>query len=188
MIIVTGFFRSGTSALCRMLSYQGINFGRTIPGKRYNPTGYYEDRILNEINQIAGHAFHVEHPVIKERWVDYLEDYLLNRKVDAIKDPRICRLIPVYADIVDDPLFILISRNEDKTVASFDKFTLNYYGEDHARELRQQYYDMARKDLQGLNHLETTYEALMDDWKAVARKISAKYPLEIGEESGLCQK
>ena len=160
MIVVLGFFRSGTSALCRLLSENGIDFGRTIPGKRYNPDGYFEDRILNEINQSMGHAFHVEPPQPTERQIDYLARYLKSRKVTGIKDPRICRLVPLYRDILD-PKFILITRNEEDTVKSFDNFTLGFYGLDHARALRMQYYAMARRDL--TDYVEVQAEELRTD-------------------------
>lgn len=146
MLVITGFFRSGTSALCNLLSENGIDFGRTIPGKRYNPQGYFEDRILNEINQSMGHGFHLEPPSPTERQIDYLKHYLSSRKVTGIKDPRICRLVPIYQEILN-PRFILVTRNEEDCVRSFDNFTLGFYGLDHARDLRNQYYDMARRDL-----------------------------------------
>lgn len=186
MIIVLGFFRSGTSALCRMLSHCGVNFGKgLIPGKDFNPLGYYEHHLLNELNSMMGHGFHLDTPEPRADVMDMVKALLEARGVDAIKDPRICRLVKPYCQIIDNPKFILIERDEEACVRSFDEFTMGFYGKDHARKLRAQYQDMAVMDTKYQPRVMVRYEDLLDDWRSVAEQINELVPLTIGEEGGI---
>ena len=110
------------------------------------------------------------------------------RNPQAIKDPRICRLVPSYVEIIEDPVFVLIERDEDACVKSFDNFTLGYYGMAHARALRAQYQEMAWTDTQDKKRVCVTYEDLLKDWRQVAQKINEITPLNIGEWGGIDRK
>lgn len=49
MLMVVGMHRSGTSAVCRVLSHLGVDFGpptERLPADRWNETGYFENRRL----------------------------------------------------------------------------------------------------------------------------------------------
>jgi len=189
MIVVLGFFRSGTSALCRMLNHCGVDFGKGLMSpSKYNAHGYYENHLVNELNQAMGHGFHLTKPEPRPEIIETLSAVIRTRFTQepyGIKDPRICRLVSTYVELLTDPTFILIERNEKATIKSFDDFTLNFYGERHARKLRAQYMDMAWNDTQGQRRVCVTYEELLNDWRNVAEQINETVSLSIGNDGGI---
>ena len=57
-VIVTGYGRSGTSAVARVLHESGVRMGNDFgPPDEHNPTGYYQDQAIYLANQqiLAGH-------------------------------------------------------------------------------------------------------------------------------------
>lgn len=138
-IFVLGTGRSGTSALTGALHRLGVNIGTNlIDGDTYNPTGYYENRAIVDINQNIFEildSYHGDFAPLPAEWVStpalhglsnriasLLAANFTHSKLFAIKDPRLCRLLPVWKSAILEsgviPGSILVLRNPFAVVRS----------------------------------------------------------------------
>lgn len=116
-VLVLGMHRAGTSALARALVRQGLAVpGEVVPAGRDNPAGYWEPRSIVELHDDFLHA-------IGRTWSDpraFEEDAFagsaarearerIRRWIGAelaaggpfvMKDPRMCRLLPLWDDVM----------------------------------------------------------------------------------------
>ena len=110
--------RSGTSLIAQILHTLGATLPDDVIGPdRGNPAGHWEPRALVEINdQILSHvglAWDDPRP-LPDGWVCSLEAHGFALRIKAqierdyagsrlllIKDPRLCRLLPLYCDALD---------------------------------------------------------------------------------------
>jgi len=117
LIVVLGMHRSGTSALARALKVFGADLGADllppVPGN--NERGFWEDRQIVAINDAVlgrlGLAWDAIAPVdaaalagdrmadLRLRAVAHLRQRLDDTPVFAVKDPRMCRLLPFWRDV-----------------------------------------------------------------------------------------
>jgi hypothetical protein len=129
-IVVLGMHRNGTSVLTRALKtlgvYIGDNFLETRPD---NPTGYWEDKTIVDINERVLKGFGLgwesivlikgdqwQEPALKSlhfEAVTYLQSYFLSHSLWGFKDPRTILLLPFWHSIfqsqeVDDSYIIAI--------------------------------------------------------------------------------
>lgn len=112
--LLTGMHRSGTSFLARRLEQSGLAFpGDLLPPADDNPEGYWEARevvfLNNKILQAAGQDWRSDSPLSDAVIESLVRDHgdsareVLERLAAgaggqdfAIKDPRLCRLLPVW--------------------------------------------------------------------------------------------
>ena len=117
-IIVLGMHRSGTSALTGMLHHLGCALGnRIMPAEKgVNEKGFWENddivRINEEILSEIRRSWDDPRLYPDEWWesekiLDYsneiyelIENELLIHPIWCIKDPRICRLLPLWKNIL----------------------------------------------------------------------------------------
>ena len=118
-LVVLGMHRSGTSALTRILSLLGADLPSTLlePGDD-NPTGFWESlklmQIHDEILQSLGltwHAIDVVDPnwhatqagqTFRKRLLEYLRTDFADSSLFVLKDPRMCRLVPLWRQTLAD--------------------------------------------------------------------------------------
>lgn len=111
-LIVLGMHRSGTSALTRVLNLCGAFLPEKVkPGKLgVNPKGFWETEMVVDLNvrllrQLGGDWYHVG--ITLPSSGDVVDDFIDNvaavmhdeyeeRRLVAIKDPRICVLAPLW--------------------------------------------------------------------------------------------
>jgi hypothetical protein len=124
--------RSGTSALARGLQMLGVYLGNDfISPKPDNPTGYWEDRNIYEINErlLAVFALKWEEVALIDdaRWdepevealrteaVAYLKSQFVTHPLWGFKDPRTIRLLPFWRSALRslevDESYLLVIRN-----------------------------------------------------------------------------
>jgi O-antigen biosynthesis protein len=138
-LVVLGMHRSGTSALAGMLHHLGVDFGhRLMPASPDNPRGYWEHRDLVAVNDRLlaelGCRWDMVRPM-PSGWLDaaaarrasqLVESMLLRDFAGAslwgIKDPRLCRLLPLWTAVLDRlgvaARFVLALRHPDEVAAS----------------------------------------------------------------------
>jgi hypothetical protein len=138
-LVVLGMSRSGTSLLSHVLHALGAALPNDLMGADHgNPLGHFEPNgvvALNErILQAVDRAWNDPRP-LPPRWFRSREAYLFLHEVteqieasygDAallvLKDPRLCRLLPLYLDALDvldiEPLVILQVRPMEEVVQS----------------------------------------------------------------------
>ena len=132
-LLVAGMHRSGTSALTKILSILGADLPKNLmPAmKGNNDAGFWESRDLEKIHdsllESAGSSWSdwsqfnpdwFESTVAqryKQHILDYLKQDFGNSPQFVIKDPRICRFLPLWLDVSHDynsqPIVIIPFRN-----------------------------------------------------------------------------
>jgi len=116
-VFVIGMHRSGTSAVAELLSGFGLHFGRDLLGaNEWNPHGHFESLPfvrLNDTLLASGDAhWHTLFPSLPdlesllERFraqaLKVIEDDFGDDPVIAIKDPRLCRLLPFWRAVLEE--------------------------------------------------------------------------------------
>lgn len=185
-ILVAGMHRSGTSAATRVLSILGCTLPANLlpPSKGDNDRGFWESKrvmdINNEMLESAG-SYWDDWNFIREEWfsspvarsytaraVDVLAEETGEAPLIVVKDPRICRLLPVWTEAVEalgyTPSILQPIRNPIEVAQSLMKrshidvsigqlvwlrhvLDAEYYSRPHARSF-------------------VHYETLMTDWRA----------------------
>lgn len=130
-LIVLGMHRSGTSALTGTLELLGCQTPRTqIAQSEQNQKGFFEARPIARLNDRLLSAFALTWDTWAPMPQDWLDDVQIESMVDeakfllkeefgaprfmALKDPRICRVFPFWARVLEDlqpPLVLHIHRH-----------------------------------------------------------------------------
>ena len=130
--------RSGTSAIARGLQMLGVYLGNDfLCAKPDNPTGYWEDRKIYDINErllaVLGLKWEDVALIDDARWhepeveallaeaVEYLRSQFLSYPLWGFKDPRTIRLLPFWQSALRrldvDECYLVVLRNP-RSVAS----------------------------------------------------------------------
>jgi len=141
-LIILGMHRSGTSALTGCLHLLGVNLGHAMmPPTPSNQAGYWEnndfvivhDLLLKELgynsNMIGSLPdWWLESDAAaraKQRISNLIAEHFQAQGLWAIKDPRMCRLMPLWLPLLDTlgykPGFILTLRNPLEVAGSLAK-------------------------------------------------------------------
>ena len=142
-LIILGMHRSGTSLLTGLLSQVGVKMGRRLyaPQKGVNEKGFWEHEDIvdthDELLLHLGSQWDDLLPLGKEWWkadvarpfadrlISLVRRDFSNASVWALKDPRMCRLLPLWFPIFASqrvsPAFICMNRNPFEVVASLQK-------------------------------------------------------------------
>ena len=140
-VLVVGMHRSGTSAVTRVLNYLGCALPNHLSGMAHdNERGFWESPAVRDLNdrilKSAGTAWDdwvafdpswYESPRANEFRGDartVLEDEFGESPAFVLKDPRICRLLPLWIDAVRcfgaEPLIVSPIRNPLDVAASLE--------------------------------------------------------------------
>jgi hypothetical protein len=131
-VLVLGMHRSGTSALARGLQMLGVYLGSDfLSPQPDNPTGYWEDRNIFEINErllaVFGLKWEDVALIDDARWheqavgpllaeaVQYLRSQFVSHPLWGFKDPRTIRLLPFWRSALHrleiDECYLVVIRN-----------------------------------------------------------------------------
>ena len=134
--------RSGTSALARGLQMLGVYLGNDfLSPKPDNPTGYWEDRNIYDLNERLLAVFGLKWEDIalieNSRWhepevealraeaVEYLRSQFASHPLWGFKDPRTIRLLPFWHSALHrlevDECYLVVVRNPRSVAASLFK-------------------------------------------------------------------
>ena len=184
--------RSGTSAITRVLTLLGADLPRTVSAAgQDNEPGFWEpfeivqahDRLLRE----AGSSWDDVSPIDAD-WFDSpaareFEDELVEllsanygkSRLFVVKDPRVCRLIPLWLRVLarfeSDPSFVITVRNPLEVAESLrrrDGFTSQ-----KSQLLWLRHVLEAERATRSLPRTWVSYENLLVDWTPVAARIAA---------------
>ena len=142
VILVTGMHRSGTSAVTRVLSLLGCTLPRAVTeSARDNEKGFWENPAVRDLNDrilaSAGLSWDDWEP-FDSRWYAspiadgfrddaraILKGELGDGRLFVVKDPRICRLLPLWIDAVRsfgaEPFIVSPVRNPLDVAASLEE-------------------------------------------------------------------
>jgi hypothetical protein len=131
--------RSGTSAIARGLKALSVYLGdNLLDGRPDNPTGYWEDKTIVEINQRALEVLglkwddvspieyerfeHYRIRLLKTKAVHYLNSAFTSQPLWGFKDPRTIRLLPLWLRALRDcgarDAYVVAIRNPLSVAAS----------------------------------------------------------------------
>jgi hypothetical protein len=118
-IVVVGMHRSGTSAVARGLKALSVYLGRNfLDAQPENPTGYWEDKGIVELNERVLKALRLE----ARR---YLRRSFIEEPLWGFKDPRTLRLLPFWLRVFHESdvndAYVLVIRNPSSVAASLFK-------------------------------------------------------------------
>jgi hypothetical protein len=142
-IMVLGMHRSGTSAIAKAISLMGAEFGdNLLSAQSDNKKGFWEDEFIVEYNDSVlkkyGHEWYTVGDVsIELDEIDilaiqtYIKDSFSIFPYWGFKDPRLCRLLPLWNYILDlldyDVLYCVAIRNPLSVIESLknrNEFTI----------------------------------------------------------------
>ena len=116
-VFVLGTGRSGTSSVARILHEDlGVFMGRWFKDPDWtNPDGFYEDLFLKNAND------HFMRGLLSfPDWEKVVREHIRCRPpVSGLKDPRLCRVIGLWIQEVENPLLIHCKRSREMVVRSF---------------------------------------------------------------------
>jgi hypothetical protein len=201
-VLVLGMHRGGTSALAGLLRHSGFELGRSLmePAAGVNDKGFFEnldafrihERLLASLGRSRFDPREMpngwrEHPAYRVA-VDEVAD-LVRREFGAsprwaVKDPRLCRIAPVWIDalaslgiaprailVVRHPAEVARSMFAQRWVASRARAHLCWL--EHMLEAEQATRDVPRALV--------TYDALLADWRGererIGREIGVEWPM-----------
>lgn len=205
-IIVAGMHRSGTSAVTRVLSLLGAALPRNLmePAASDNELGFWESRPITQAHEellvSLGVAWTDPDPVpqswfrspIAERYeyrlVDLLEDEYGDAPIFVVKDPRICRLVPLWQKALTragaSARFVIPVRNPLEVAASLK--ARNDLSTDQSLLLWLRHVLEVERDTRGSGRAFLSYEDLLRDWRSSVDRLSERlgiaWPL-VGHET-----
>lgn len=201
LVLVLGMHRSGTSALTRALALAGASLPEDmLPPSSDNPDGFFECRpvVLAHENLLAelGLGWDTEPPVpaawfaspaaagYAQRLGIVLKQELASKTDLLLKDPRMCRLMPLWRDLCAaqqiEAVAVLAVRHPLEVAASLA--ARNGMPSFRALLLWLRYVLEAEAGSRGLRRTIITYDALMADGVGTLRRIGAA--LAIGAPDG----
>jgi hypothetical protein len=190
-IIILGMHRSGTSALSGVLNLLGIYPGsKLMPAvEEVNPKGFWEhteivslhEKLLSTLNS----SWDDELPLPKDWWkseqttpirnsiIEILHRDFDNQSIWLLKDPRMCRLMPLWFGILQEiacqPLFIVTLRTPLEVAHSLRK--RDNIEEATSNLIWLSY--MLEAELQTRSHprVFVKYSDLLSDWRLTITRI-----------------
>lgn len=196
-IVVLGMHRSGTSVLTKALGLMGASLGSDLGRKHAEHLGVRRQNI--KILRRFGHGWQVDSD-LPHNWkeetfvqlqINAIKFILLNeffdRKLFAIKDPRICLLIPIYRRIFEDlrirPHFVVIERPNLEIARSLGK--RNHFHLPQSQRITRHYKKRLDLDLADLPHVRISYHELLQNPIATLDKIRLELALPLKTSSEL---
>lgn len=181
-ILVLGMHRSGTSAVSGALGIAGVALGEDLmtPGED-NPKGFFEHvgvvAIHDTLLKALGRAWNDPRP-LPDGWLctpaahaaSSALEVLLRTEFDgtplwAVKDPRLCRLLPLWWPILDrlgvTPAPLLVLRDPREVAASLSK--RNAWPEGLSKLLWIEHLLDAERATRGKRRAVISYADLLDD-------------------------
>lgn len=140
---ITGVHRSGTSAMAQLLNAMGVELGGDLLQARpgINESGFWEHARAIDFNerifQRLGSSWYDFRPLPAQWWLlealsdlraearQWLEDEFQQTPMAGIKDPRLCRLLPFWMDVVRSlgwqPFAVVMYRRPESVAESLER-------------------------------------------------------------------
>ncbi len=190
-IIVLGMHRSGTSALTWLLGQAGAELPLDpLPPQRDNPAGFWEsagliaahDRFLKERQSSWYDPRLLQWQLLREDRLEQLkasirksvEEGWSDASLIAIKDPRICRFVPLMIDILAEMGIgcraLLALRSPDSVVASLS--AREGMGANYGRLLWLRHMLDAELATRDIPRIILSYDSVLENWRSAIEPLS----------------
>ncbi|NII12387.1 glycosyltransferase [Oleiagrimonas sp. C23AA] len=191
MVLVLGMHRSGTSAVAGMLSMLGVDFSENlIPPAEDNPKGFFEHADLWQLDQHLLEALDSDwddpaalpaswdqtpaSDELRSKAGEVLARDFAGAPVNGIKDPRMCRLMPLWRPLLSgqgfDTRVVLALRHPAEVIASLVR--RDQLNPEHAAWVWLRHTLESERDTRGLPRAVIDYSQVLDDWRAQAQSIA----------------
>ena len=203
-ILILGMHRSGTSAFTRMINLLGADLAPDLmPTRAENPRGYWESRELMGIHDdllacgssrwddwrpftVSPQSRECEQRVLA-RLSDWLDREFAASRLFAVKDPRICRFVPLWLDALQSfacqPCVVLPVRHPFEVAASL--FARDGIPFTKGCLLWLRHLVDAERTTRHVPRAWVHYEGLLNDWTGVAthlaRQLGCSWPRPMAE-------
>lgn len=195
-ITVLGMHRSGTSALTRVINLLGVELGKNLlSAQSDNVKGFWEeaeivalnDRLLAAFGQRWDDVLNLPHEwyqspaifSIRDELVKVIGAELKNAPLWGIKDPRLCRLLPLYKNILTSDTgrrAILVFRDPMEVALSLQRRNNLplYYG----LLLWIRYVMDGEINSRDIPRVRVAYDELLLNWRRVVSRIEQQLQIE----------
>ncbi|HEY3041579.1 MAG TPA: glycoside hydrolase family 99-like domain-containing protein [Pyrinomonadaceae bacterium] len=203
-IVVLGMHRSGTSALCGALDVLGVNFGqRLAPATKDNKKGHWEHpeivALHDELLRSLGSRWDNDRPLpsdwverditrdIRSLLIGILERDFAHASLFGLKDPRMCRLMPLWLPIFQtlriEPHFVLTVRHPWEVAESLAKRD----GLEHPKSylLWLEHFVQAISATRAHQQSVVCYEEMIDDPVKVLSRLRKEFGVNLRAPSRL---
>jgi hypothetical protein len=198
LLLVLGMHRSGTSAMAGVLHRLGAEMpGELMPAAPgNNEKGFYESQDLFRFHEgllaEAGSSWDDPLPLRQDylassagtarevELADLLARDYATRRLTAVKDPRICRLVPMWRRASEraglEPAIVLPLRNPVEVAASLNR--RDGFDEQKGELLWLRHVISAERDTRGMRRVFTTYDGLLRDPISVMERVQRELGLD----------
>jgi GT2 family glycosyltransferase len=196
-LLVLGMHRSGTSALARVVNLLGAELGGALlPANHANEAGFWEHReiilVHDELLEALGSSWDDPRPLpagalrsdaarpFRDRLRDIVRRDFSGRALWGLKDPRLCRLVPLWRDLLaetgHDARFLLTARPAAEVAASLRK--RDAFAEAKSNLLWLEHQLAAERDTRGARRAFLTYGELLTDWRGCVPRVARALGLD----------
>jgi len=200
-ILVLGMHRSGTSAFARVLNLLGAQLpSNLLSPMEDNPKGFWESYDLEELHEEflaeAGSSWHdwrsfdmhrlfsAAGDSYRRRLAELLRRDFSQASLCVIKDPRICRFVPLWLDALRDchiePLPLIPLRNPLEVVKSLAR--RNGFPHSASYLLWLRHVLESERSTRGMRRCFVSFDELLADWEKaalrVAQRLRIRWPVE----------
>ena len=200
-VIILGMHRSGTSALTRVCNILGVELGDTLlpPVKGNNETGFWEhfDTVATNEELLNAIGMNWDDPrALPERWTEtaaanasrekiltFLKRDFSTAPLWGIKDPRMCRLMPLWDPIIAqtgaESAYIMVLRHPLEVARSLYQRDCLSTGRGLVLWLRHVL--EAERATRGKRRTFVSYDLLMRDWQPAIEGLVKQLGLSFHE-------
>ncbi|MDP9173338.1 MAG: hypothetical protein M3O30_05675 [Planctomycetota bacterium] len=189
-VCVLGMHRSGTSALARLLNLLGVDLGdNLLPGRIDNPRGFWEHRgilgVHDELLDVLHSSFDDFMPLepdwhrrpdvaqFRSKLIDIVRADFKSSSLWGFKDPRTCRLVPMWSDIFDElganGQFVFVIRDPREIAMSLE--ARDGYSFNTSLLLTLTHLLEAERATRGKPRVFVSFEQVLGDWRNCASRI-----------------
>lgn len=195
--------RSGTSALAGALQHLGVEVGRElVEPTRDNPRGYFENLTTvlaqEDLFEAIGYRWHDPRPLpsgwlagdpagaTRDVLAGVVEELFADAHLAAIKDPRSCRLVPLWRDVAKQARVtlgsVLMLRHPGEVAASLHR--RDDMSRTRAYLLWSRYLLEAERETRAMPRAFVAYDALLEDWRREMDRIGSGLAIAMPEVTG----
>jgi hypothetical protein len=189
-ILVLGMHRSGTSSFAGLAARLGASLGDDLlDANEWNPRGYGEHRGVVAIHDrlLAAQALAWDSPRAprldgapaddaRAALRELLAREFVGAPLFAVKDPRLCRLLPLWRDALRAlgarPAHVLVLRHPLEVADSLARRDGTSRSRSHLLFL--QHVLAAERETRGAPRSLVLFDELFADWRAVAKRVAAE--------------
>jgi len=206
-ILVLGMHRSGTSATTRVLNFLGADLGPNLLAPGFsNDLGFWEHldayKINDDLLHNLGRSWNDIRP-LPDLWtgspqyaralhciVEVLKRDFGQSRLWAVKDPRLCRLVPLWREALDqirvEKTAIIVLRHPREVAESLG--VRDGLSREHVNLLWARHLLDAERTTRDMPRCVVSYDSLLEDWRLESSRISqligVEWPNSVAQISG----